>query len=199
MDIRIAIFALTVLLEFLLGGTLILTLLYPKHRIWPPPKKNSWQYWYIHTLTETSIFFVLILGVLDWNTSFLTHESRFVFASLLITVGGTTYLWALRTLGIKTSLGLKGRLTTHGPYKYSRNPQYVGAILFFAGFIVAFNSIYAYITGTIGIALFILAPFVEEPSLQKRYNKKYDKYCREIPRFINLRRLIASYCSLQLF
>jgi protein-S-isoprenylcysteine O-methyltransferase Ste14 len=184
--IRIVIFTVAILLELVLCGSLILTLRYPKHRIWPPPKKNSWQYWYIHTLTETSIFFVLILGILDWNTSFLTHESRFVFASLLIAVGGTTYLWSLRTLSVNTSLGLKGKLTTHGPYEYSRNPQYVGAILFFVGSMIVFNSIYAYITGTIGIALFILAPFTEEPWLQQQYKGEYDEYCRKVPRFIKI-------------
>lgn len=60
-------------------------------------------------------------------------------------------------LSINASLGLRGGLTTRGPYRYSRNPQYVGAALFFAGFMVAFNSLFAYITGTMGIALFILA------------------------------------------
>jgi len=185
MDAKIVVFAATFLFELLLGGSFILTLRYPKQRVWPPPRKNSWQYWYVHFLTEASIFSVLMLGVLDWNSFILTHESRFVLASLLIAVGSVLFLWALRTLSINTSLGLGGRLTTRGPYKYSRNPQYVGAIMFFVGFIVAFNSLYAYITGTIGIALFILALFTEEPLLREQY-KEYDEYCKNVPRFIGL-------------
>jgi len=185
MDAKIAVFAATLLFELLLGGSFILTLLYPKHRVWPPPRKNSWQYWYIHVLTEASIFGVLVMGVLDWNSSFLIHESRFILASLLIAIGSVLFVWALRTLSINKSLGMGGGLTTRGPYKYSRNPQYVGATLFFVGFMVAFNSLYAYITGTIGIALFILASFTEEPWLRERY-RGYDEYCKKVPRFVGL-------------
>jgi len=91
MDAKIAVFAATILFELLLGGSLILTLLYPKHGTWPPPRKNSWQYWYIHVLTEASIFGVLVLGVLDWNSFILAHGSRFVLASLLIAVGSVCF------------------------------------------------------------------------------------------------------------
>ncbi|MFB0522442.1 MAG: isoprenylcysteine carboxylmethyltransferase family protein [Candidatus Bathyarchaeia archaeon] len=185
MDAKIAVFAATILSELILGGSLILTLLYPKHRVWPPPRKNSWQYWYTHILTEASITGVLVLGVLDWNSFVLTHESRFVLASLLVAVGSVLFVWALRTLSINTSLGLGGGLTTRGPYKYSRNPQYVGAMLFFVGFMIAFNSLFAYITGTVGIGLFILASFTEEPWLRDKY-RQYDEYCKKVPRFFEL-------------
>jgi protein-S-isoprenylcysteine O-methyltransferase Ste14 len=186
MDIKIALFVLTVLFEFLLGGSFILSLLYPKHRIWPPPKKSSIQYWYIHTLTETSILSFLILGVLDYDTFILKHNSRFVIASLLIVAGGTIFLWAFKILSVNTSLGAKRKLITCGPYKYSRNPQYLGVILFFLGFMTAFNSVYTYVTGINGIILFILALFSEEPWLKDQYKKEYDKYCKKVPRIIKI-------------
>jgi len=184
MTIEFAFFGIALVLEFLLGGGLIVSLILPKYRIWPPPKKGSWQYWYIHFSTESSIFCFLALGILEWNTWFLTHWLRFVFASILILVGAPFFLWALRTLTIATSLGLKGKLVTYGLYRYSRNPQYVGAILFFSGLIILFNSFYAFIIGTIGNIWFLLTPFIEEPWLREQFKKEYIDYSKKVPRFI---------------
>ncbi len=184
MTVNFALFVFALVLQFMLGGGLIVSLLYPRHRVWPPPGKGSWQYWYTHFLTESSIFCFLVLGFLDWNTSFLTHWLRFVFASIFMVVGAVIFLWALRTLTIETSLGLKGKLITEGPYRYSRNPQYAGAVLFFSGTMLLFNSSYAFATGIIGNIWFLLAPFVEEPWLLERFKEKYDAYCTKVPRFI---------------
>lgn len=184
MTIEFVFFGTTLVLEFLLGGGLIVSLLCPKYRIWPPPKKGLWQYWYIHFSTESSIFCFLVLGFLDWNTFFLKHWLRFVFAPLFIAVGAIILLWALRTLTINTSLGSKAKLVNEGPYKYSRNPQYLGTILFFSGTILLFNSLYQFVTGTIGIIWFLFAAFVEEPWLRERFKEEYDAYCKEVPRFI---------------
>ena len=178
------VFGITLVFELVLGVGLVLSLLRPKHRVWPPPKKGSWQYWYIHFSTESSILCFFVLGFLDWNTFFLKHWLRFVFALLSIAVGAIIFLWALRTLTIKTSLGSKGKLVNEGSYRYSRNPQYLGTILFFSGTMLLFNSLYQFVTGTIGIILFLLAAFVEEPWLRDQFKEEYDTYCKKVPRFI---------------
>ncbi len=184
MTFEFELFAFTLFLEFLLGGGLVVSLLFPKYRVWPPPKKGSWQFWYTHFLTESSIFFFLVLGFLDWNTFFPVHWLRLVFASILMVVGAIVFLWALRNLTLTTSLGLKGKLVTKGPYRYSRNPQYIATVLLFSGAIIFFNSSYAFITGIIGNILFLITPFIEEPWLRERFKKEYVEYCREVPRFI---------------
>ena len=98
--------------------------------------------------------------------------------------GAAVFLWALRTLTINTSLGLKGKLVTAGPYRYSRNPQYVGVILFFSGTILLYNSFYAFVTGIIGIIWFVLTPFIEESWLKEQFKEEYDEYRKKVPRFI---------------
>ena len=184
MTIESILFSITLVLELLLGGGLIISLLVPKYRVWPPPQKGSWQYWYIHFSTESSIFCYLILGFLDWNTFFLTNSLRFFFASILMIPGAAIFLWALRTLTVNSSLGLKGKLITFGPYRYSRNPQYLGVILFFSGTTLFFNSFYALVIGFIGNIWFLLTPFVEEPWLREQFREEYDEYCKKVPRFI---------------
>ena len=184
MTIESVLFGITLVLKLLLGGGLIISLLVPKYRVWPPPQKGSWQYWYIHFSTESSIFCYLILGFLDWNTFFLTNCLRFFFASILMIPGAAIFLWALRTLTVNSSLGLKGKLITFGPYRYSRNPQYLGVILFFSGTTLFFNSFYALIIGVIGNIWFLLTPFVEEPWLREQFREEYDEYSQKVPRFI---------------
>jgi protein-S-isoprenylcysteine O-methyltransferase Ste14 len=99
-------------------------------------------------------------------------------------VGATFFLWAFNTLSFATSVGLKEKLITEGPYRYSRNPQYIEIIIFFTGTIILFNSFYALVTGTIGNIIFLLTPFIEEPWLRRQYKKEYYDYYKKVPRFI---------------
>jgi protein-S-isoprenylcysteine O-methyltransferase Ste14 len=184
MSLQLLLFTIILTLETILGTNLIVSLIKPKHRIWPPPKKHSWQYYTIHTITETSIFFYIILGLFDYNTFIITHQIRFLVSTITLAPAVTLFLWAFQTLTIETSLGLKGKLTTKGPYKHSRNPQYIATTLFFIGTILLFNSFYTTITGLIGIILFLITPFVEEPWLKKQYKQEYAEYTKKVPRYL---------------
>lgn len=178
------VFGITLVFELLLGTALIVSLLYPKHRVWPPPKKGTWQYWYIHFSTESSMLCSFALGFFDWDTFFLKCWLRFVFAPFLIAVGAIIFLWALQTLTINASLGSKGKFVTDGPYKYSRNPQYLGTVLFSSGTLFLFNSVYQFVAGAIGIIWFLLAAFAEEAWLKDQFKEEYDAYRKKVPRFI---------------
>ena len=142
------------------------------------------EYWYVHFLTKGSIFCFLVVGFLDWNSFILTHWLRFVIASIVIAVGAIIFFWALRTLSLPTSLGLRGNLITQGPYRYSRNPQYMATVLFLSGALLVFNSFFASVIGVIGNLLFILTAFVEESWLQEQYGEEYEDYREKVPRFI---------------
>lgn len=179
-----ALFGVTLVLEGLFGGGLIVSLLRPAHRVWPPPRSGSWQYWFIHLSTEGAITSFLVLGVVDGHPFVPMHELRVGVATFLMAAGAALFLWAIHTLSLRTSLGVPGPLVRGGPYRYSRNPQYVGTVVLFAGLILLFNSFYATVTGIIGNVWFLLAPFVEEPWLRDQYREAYDDYCAQVPRFI---------------
>jgi len=183
---KCALFLAVVACELLLGGSLILTLAIPDKRVWPPPGRRSWQYYYTWGLTLASTAGTIVLGMLDWNSFVLQHWLRFVVGGGLILLGSALACWGILSLGMHQSLGLEGRFVTSGAYRYSRNPQYLGDILILAGYALITNSVLTTITALLGMAWFFLAPFTEEPWLRERFGAEYEAYRRRVPRFISL-------------
>ncbi|UCF38610.1 MAG: isoprenylcysteine carboxylmethyltransferase family protein [Acidobacteriota bacterium] len=76
-----------------------------------------------------------------------------------------------------------GNLTTAGPYRWSRNPQYVGWVLFLLGFALNDWSLWclaALLTVAISLHLLVL---VEEEHLRRVFGEKYVEFCRKVPRY----------------
>ncbi len=68
-------------------------------------------------------------------------------------------------------------LVTENIYKYSRNPMYLGGILFLIGFSILFTNIISFISPLIFFLIihFIFIPFEEEKN-KKTFGKKFLKY-----------------------
>ncbi len=177
----------TLIAQLLLGGSLMLTLLVPRVRIWPPPRRRSWQYIYTWGLTLVSFAGTLALGFLGWNSFVLEHCLRVPIGFGLIVGSIVLVVWAVRTLGLHASQGLGGTLVERGPYRFSRNPQYVADIAMLAGFAIFANSTYAWITCLLGMVWFVLAPFTEEPWLRDQFGIEYDLYMKRVPRFLSFK------------
>jgi protein-S-isoprenylcysteine O-methyltransferase Ste14 len=184
MDTRISIFIITLICELFLGGSLVLTLVIPQFRVWPPPSRKSWQYRYTWGLTIASFVGTVVIGILDWNSFIFKHWFRYAIGSALIIVGLSFAAWSIHTLSVQTTLGLGGSLVKTGLYRYSRNPQYVSDIVALAGYAILSNSWMTMITTFLGMVWFALAPFTEEPWLRERYGDEYEKYKSEVPRFL---------------
>lgn len=178
------IFIITFVVDILLIGGLIFTVIKPKYRIWPPPSKNTWQFWLTWILTIISFSGTILLSILDWDNFILIHWSRYPIGLSLIFMGLFLAIWGVRTLSIHSTLGLKGKLITGGPYKYSRNPQYLADIIIFAGLIILANSFLTLIIGILGVLWNFLTPFTEEPWLKKQFKDEYDAYREKVRRFI---------------
>ena len=183
---KATIFLATLTAEVFLGGSLVLTLLAPRFRIWPPPRRNSWQYVYTWVLTIVSIAGILALGILDWNSFMLSGWLQFIVGIPIVASGLILAVWALRTLGLHASQGLGGELVQQGPYRFTRNPQYVADIAMLAGFAILSNSILALPVCLLGMVWFVLAPFTEEPWLREQFGpeSEYDAYMKRVPRFL---------------
>lgn len=167
-----------------LVGSLVVTLLMPGLRIWPPPRRTSWQYVFTWGLTGVLFASIVALGILDWNSLGLSHWLRFAVGVPIIAASTGLVLWAVHTLGVHASQGLGGTFVRQGPYRFTRNPQYVADIAMLSGFALLSGSMLVIPVCLLGIAWFALAPFTEEPWLRTRHGPEYDEYIKLVPRFL---------------
>lgn len=77
-----------------------------------------------------------------------------------------------------------GRLTTAGPYRWSRNPQYVGWLLFLLGFALTDWSLWCLAVLLIVAVSLHLLVLVEEEHLRRAFGEEYIQFCREVPRYL---------------
>lgn len=179
-------FQVTLVALLLLGVALLASILRPERRIWPPPGRHSWQYRAVWILIDTATLGILVVGVLDWNTFIFDHWLRLPIGAAVAFGGGGFALWGIRHLSWHASLGLEADLVRTGPYRWTRNPQYVGDIVMLVGWGIVFNSLEAWILCGLGIAWFAMAPLAEEPWLREQYGEPYERYRRQVPRFLRI-------------
>jgi protein-S-isoprenylcysteine O-methyltransferase Ste14 len=72
-----------------------------------------------------------------------------------------------------------------GPYRYVRNPMYVGGLTLLTGFGLYERSVSILLL----CLLFLLAAhlfvlFYEEPTLRRQFGATYERYCESVPRWI---------------
>lgn len=179
-----AAFGLAFLTELALLASLIVSIYRPRFRIWPPPGQRTWQFWCVWVWTAVAFVSSVALAFLDHGSFVLDHVAWKVAGAALIVLGTALADWGVRTLTSRTSRGLGGAFKRRGPYRWSRNPQYLGHIAVVTGFILAFDSVHLAITGLLAIGCLVLAPLAEEPWLAGRYGEEYREYRRGVPRFL---------------
>ena len=177
-------FMITITAALLLLGSLIVSLIRPTRRIWPPPSRDSWQFRFSWALADVVTIGIGIVTVLDWNTFVVSHWSRFVVGVPFVAFGIAFPLWSVRTLGKHASMGQNAELVIVGPYAYSRNPEYVGRIALLIGVGLISNSLLSWIACSVASLWFLVAPFAEEPWLFDQYGEEYDNYRSRVRRFL---------------
>ena len=77
------------------------------------------------------------------------------------------------------------QLVITGPYRYVRNPIYIGALLIQLGYILWFASGIMIIYFLFFVLAFhILIVFIEEPVLKNAFGTAYEEYSKIVPRWI---------------
>jgi protein-S-isoprenylcysteine O-methyltransferase Ste14 len=180
-------FFFVLLVNFFVLFGIVISIFFPKRRIWPPPKMHSWQFWVSWILFDIGMISSGLIGFIDFDILGYGFWIRILVGGSALFVGGGVALWGMITLSSRQSFGLKGKLVTEGPYRYSRNPQYIGFILMYAGVILVTYSLMALVAGSIMIVNFVILPLSEEPWLIEQYGEAYVEYCRHAPRFIGFR------------
>jgi protein-S-isoprenylcysteine O-methyltransferase Ste14 len=82
-----------------------------------------------------------------------------------------------------------GKLAVTGPYRWSRNPQYVGYFLFLLGFALNDWSLWC-LAGLLAVAISLhLLVLVEEEHLRRVFGRRYLEFHRATPRYAGWGRL----------
>jgi protein-S-isoprenylcysteine O-methyltransferase Ste14 len=79
------------------------------------------------------------------------------------------------------------KLVIVGPYRYVRNPMYLGFIVGWIGLWIVFGqanllAIVIAFAVVLGVSLFVV--LYEEPTLRRKFGTQYEAYCRNVPRWI---------------
>jgi hypothetical protein len=89
----VILFAVFIIVDFLLIAGVTISILFPKKRIWPPSEKFSWQLWVIWIFTTIGMIGTPLLGLLDFDSLGVWHWIYFVIGCLLLVTGITISLW----------------------------------------------------------------------------------------------------------
>jgi protein-S-isoprenylcysteine O-methyltransferase Ste14 len=76
------------------------------------------------------------------------------------------------------------RLVVRGPYRFVRNPMYIGAALAMTGAAIYYRSVA--LLAYVGVFLLVTHLFVmayEEPTLRRIFGKDYEAYCARVGRW----------------
>jgi len=108
---------------------------------------------------------------------------------IVASIGATLALWCIFTFatigkGTPAPFDPPRRLVIRGPYRFVRNPMYIGAGLALGGAVVFYNSapLLAYAAAFLVVChLFVLA--YEEPTLRRTFGADYEAYCQRVQRW----------------
>jgi protein-S-isoprenylcysteine O-methyltransferase Ste14 len=104
--------------------------------------------------------------------------------------GGALGLWCILAFvfigkGTQMPLDPPRHLVVRGPYKFMRNPMYVGAGLALVGAALYFVSVELVMySAALGVLAHVFVIFYEERVLAEKFGPEYDAYRRQVGRWV---------------
>lgn|SRR5215469_4862884 len=149
---------------------------------------------------KTLIFTILVpgtlLGIVPWlllhwsGEAVMPLPSIWLIGLLPFCVGVILYFWcagAFTFIGRGTPAPIDAPvfLVRSGPYRWVRNPMYIGVLSVLIGEAILFHSLsLVWCVLLAGIAVHLFVVFYEEPSLRRRFGESYETYLRTVPRWL---------------
>jgi protein-S-isoprenylcysteine O-methyltransferase Ste14 len=150
----------------------------------------------IRTITYATLFISFVLVFLParlLSRSGVTGPEAIewpqVVGMVVTAFGAAVALWcvfifALLGKGTPAPFDPPRRLVIRGPYKFVRNPMYLGAALALSGAALFYESMS--LVGYAALFLLVTHLFVrlyEEPTLRRTFGEDYEAYCRRVRRW----------------
>ncbi len=116
-------------------------------------------------------------------------EAPQIAGMILAALGAAIALWCVFTFvwigkGTPAPFDAPRRLVARGPYRFVRNPMYIGATVALAGAALFYRSpaLLAYSAGFI-LFFHLFVVLYEEPTLRRTFGADYDAYCHRTRRW----------------
>jgi len=128
------------------------------------------------------------LGWPRWETAFGRAAGALLFAGGLGLSLYCSRLFARLGKGTPVPIDPPKELVASGLYRFSRNPIYVAQVSILVSYFLYSGELallgYAAVWALL-VQAFVV--WVEEPGLRRRFGVSYDRYTREVPRWIGIR------------
>jgi protein-S-isoprenylcysteine O-methyltransferase Ste14 len=112
-----------------------------------------------------------------------------VIGMIITSVGTAIAFWCIFTFafvgrGTPAPFDPPRRLVIRGPYRFVRNPMYIGAILTLLGVALFYGSLSILIYACVFfLATHLFVVLYEEPTLRQTFRSDYEAYCRRVSRW----------------
>lgn len=142
---------------------------------------------------------LVVHNVVPWRLSLLSTRYGWVegrpglgnLLSLALNgVGLTCVVWTMCLHFVRTSRRVAWERTPsylliRGPYKFTRNPMFLGELLLWFGWALFYGSVVVFI---VCVGLWVIINFIavprEERDLEARFGEAYREYKRRVPRWL---------------
>src|SRR5262249_14965371 len=110
-----------------------------------------------------------------------------------ILVGGLTLLWAMWDItsagrGTPAPFDPPTELVVRGPYRFVRNPMYLGDLLVLSGESLLFGSVLLLLYALVMLGVFhLFVVLYEEPTLRRLFGSSYERYHQTVSRWMPTR------------
>jgi protein-S-isoprenylcysteine O-methyltransferase Ste14 len=150
----------------------------------------------IRAITYATLFIGFLLVYLPaqmLSTAGVVRPSRLgptqLTGMVVAAAGAAIALWCILSFvvlgrGTPAPFDPPRRLVVRGPYRYVRNPMYLGAGLALAGAALFYETgrLWAY-AGAFLVLMHLFVVLYEEPTLRQAFGEDYEAYCRRVHRW----------------
>ena len=151
----------------------------------------------VGAITYATLFIVFLLvylpgRFLSWSgiVAPATTGAPQVAGMSLVAIGTAIALWCVFTFvfigkGTPAPFDPPRKLVIRGPYRFVRNPMYIGAGMTLAGAALFYQSLSIFIyTGLFFLITHLFVVFYEEPTLRRTFGDEYEAYFRQVRRWL---------------
>jgi protein-S-isoprenylcysteine O-methyltransferase Ste14 len=150
----------------------------------------------VRAITYAALFIGLLLvyvpaRLLSWSGIVrpAAMETPQIAGMIIGAAGAAVALWCVVTFawigrGTPAPFDPPRRLVIRGPYRFVRNPMYIGAGLALGGAALFYESVPLLVyAGLFLLASHVFVVWYEEPTLRRTFGQEYEAYCRQVRRW----------------